>query len=375
MRIREGLGLCIVLMGSCDESYDSVLDVLSFTDGTSAVDVRRFEPRRDLRFESPLGTVDLDEDGAEEVLLSSNEGLLWLRADGTRPTLWRGDSIRAVEWAEPTSRHGALILMLLEHPPGRGLLVQLACSSGPDPACREVNRSEADPHATAIAVADMDEDGAVDVLTLGEDRVALLRGTVSADGEVSWPSRERFGDSNHRGLVPDLEVADLDEDGHIDVVAAQDLGFGGLRVYFGDGAGSWDAVDDLTSASCLLRSAHIEAVDDDALPDIVLYCGEPMVVLNLGAREFEIVRPTSEIEADEMLLGRFGGNGLSWFVWSYDDGTASLIHPAYGTTETTTSISVPIDDAVYAYGIVADLDGDNMDEIVFVTTGFSAGCG
>jgi hypothetical protein len=87
---------------------------------------------------------------------------------------------------------------------------------------------------TALAAADLDGDGVLDLVVVHASGVAVLRGGGSAgrgDGTFRLASNRGFGMGDVRALI----LADFDGDGHLDVAAA-DSASGALLVAPGDGA-------------------------------------------------------------------------------------------------------------------------------------------
>lgn len=96
-----------------------------------------------------------------------------------------------------------------------------------------------------VELADMDHDGDLDVVVTGlwTDSAGAVRGTVGIGGNDGTGKFTTFnvvsvGDSQPSGLR-DVEIADVDEDGHLDVVTTYfEVGhWGRIRAFYGDGRG------------------------------------------------------------------------------------------------------------------------------------------
>src|SRR5262249_54812981 len=68
-------------------------------------------------------------------------------------------------------------------------------------------------------------------------------------------------------LLSDVLLADMNGDGHLDLVAAH-VGFEN-RVYLGDGAGHFDAGTDISSDTNLTSSIAAGDVNGDGAPDVI----------------------------------------------------------------------------------------------------------
>ena len=93
-------------------------------------------------------------------------------------------------------------------------------------------------HPVDLALADFNDDGALDVATCGRDTGAVS--VVFGDG------RGRFGPLVSYPLEPSLHAviaADINGDGHPDIIAAQSPTFadGALRLLYNDGTGGFAA--------------------------------------------------------------------------------------------------------------------------------------
>jgi hypothetical protein len=98
---------------------------------------------------------------------------------------------------------------------------------------------------SGLGVGDFDEDGAIDVAVALQsgDLSILLRDTASGDYEQALGSPRAIGASD----AGPLEVADLDRDGHQDVVAFQSrVGGSSVAVLLGDGDGGFAATTTVT---------------------------------------------------------------------------------------------------------------------------------
>ena len=107
-------------------------------------------------------------------------------------------------------------------------------------------------------IADVDGDGHLDVLVMGGLELSLLRGL----GDGSLASAVTAGSS-----AKAIEVADLDGDGVLDL-AADD--FGTVKTRLGNGDGSFRAGSSIAVGVGDPDSLAVGRLDDDTLPDLVV---------------------------------------------------------------------------------------------------------
>ncbi len=118
----------------------------------------------------------------------------------------------------------------------------------------------------AIAAGDLNNDGNLDV-------VAAKNGTASEQGIFAWTgngsgtSWTPFPSPVTTGQYFDLDLADFNHDGKLDILAARD-GLG-VSVWAGDGAGGWTAASTNLPATGAAFNSLFGHVDHDGNPDIV----------------------------------------------------------------------------------------------------------
>ncbi len=146
-----------------------------------------------------------------------------------------------------------------------------------DPARRE---------SRGFATADMDGDGHLDIVA--------ITSALDAEDDASLAVLPGRGDGTFGAAVvtpivggptsAQLEVGDIDADGHPDVVAA--LRGRGAMVFFGDGAGSFPDSHYLAPSGGTATDLVVVDIDGDGVDDVVTAGAKPDVFLNRldGAR-------------------------------------------------------------------------------------------
>jgi hypothetical protein len=132
--------------------------------------------------------------------------------------------------------------------------------------------------AEDVAIGDVNEDGCPDLVAGASDRGGLTVYLGDCSG-VNWKESPAEGlpsaknpapeDDNETGWVNQVRLADINKDGHLDIVASY---YKGPRVWLGDGKGHWKP----SSAGLpeptiygLYRGIAVADVNEDGLPDIV----------------------------------------------------------------------------------------------------------
>src|SRR5439155_20355803 len=121
----------------------------------------------------------------------------------------------------------------------------------------------------AAELADLNGDGYLDLVLLGYQKAAVE--IYFGDGKGNWRFHAALPEARPGQTMPGraLVVADLDHDGHLDLVA----GFQrwGIYVYYGDGKGNFRGGPvDLASSSTQLQSLVLGDVNNDGRTDLVL---------------------------------------------------------------------------------------------------------
>ncbi len=204
-------------------------------------------------------------------------------------------------------------------------------------------------------IADMNGDGHPDIVHGSQRKVAGPPVILLGDGKGSWAAWKEARFPRLAYDYGDIEVADFNRDGHLDVALAIHLH--GLLVLMGDGQGGFsdssagldfDAQGGSSFSSRALRAADW---DGDGLPDLIAVSEGPrpsgaqgtntkgiVVYLNAGEKGWRKTSGTLSpgIFSDSLTLGDFDGDGhLDVATGTNMMGRADLVNlwRANGTTQ------------------------------------------
>jgi len=215
---------------------------------------------------------DMDGDGDLDIVSASHDDdtIAWYENDGAADPSWTAANIA-------TSANGATDVKVADMD-GDGDLDIVSASRIDSTIAWYENDGAADPSwsaadiatsaATAVEVfvADMDGDGDLDIVSAsqGDDTIAWYENDGAAD--PSWSAADI---ATNADLVRDIEVADMDGDGDLDIVSAS-VNDDTIAWYENDGASdpSWTAADIATSADGA-RGVHVADMDGDGDLDII----------------------------------------------------------------------------------------------------------
>src|SRR5580700_8981822 len=170
------------------------------------------------------------------------------------------------------------------------------------------------PLVKAIAVADANNDGVLDLLAVQADGV-ILRISDKNEGE-SWETAEsaRVSDpaNNLAGEVR-LHVADLDNNGALDLFLAPTKptsGASGALIWLGDDKGSFVPLDHPAGPALVFDAADLNG--DGKLDLVGLSAnGAPVQAMNQGSRNYhwQVVRPHAVQAVGDQRINPFGVGG------------------------------------------------------------------
>lgn len=231
--------------------------------------------------------LDQDGDGHRDLVLAAAGGVRILRGDGsggfTKP--------RAVEAGEnpvdlaagDLDEDGRLDVAVANHETRHvGLL--FGGPEGLPSGGRERLTVDVSPHLHAVAVADVDEDGHLDLVVDDRDRERLRIYRGAGDGTFEPGGTVPLGGDPYRGMT----LADLDGDGHLDAATPNPRT---VALRFGDGTGRFPSGLDLDARRVPPFSTAAGDFDGDGVTDVAAGSGEGpgrlVLWLGTGERSFE----------------------------------------------------------------------------------------
>jgi hypothetical protein len=226
-------------------------------------------PGSQWRFD-PL-VADLDDDGDLDLVATA-------RLAKPSLNIWRGDSNVSFAPIKPTWTdigYGALAMGDINNDrlpdivaAGHLGAVQTLLNDGQGGFTETTLQRKNDGYEAA-QLADLNGDGHQDLILLGFEEAGLE--IYLGDGTGTWRLHRTLPESRPTGKMPGraLVLADLNHDGHLDLVAAfQRLG---VLIYFGDGGGGFTGGPvSFHSASQEFRSVALGDVNNDDHLDIVI---------------------------------------------------------------------------------------------------------
>lgn len=234
-----------------------------------------------------------------------------------------------------------------------------------------------------VDLADLDEDGRVDAVVglLGDRSVEVLRGTDAGPLAGLGSPFASIG-RTALGFEPlDVRIADLDEDGHLDVVLSGREGTGPaaphlVAVLAGDGTGALALSNTIPAPSGAARLALADLDEDGALDVVVGHFtvtdDELLVLRNLGALDFAASKVVSSAGPGTPILADADQDGHLDLVVLTTAGELDLLS-GDGTgrflraSPRLRGASATLEGAVG--GVLADLGGDRLPELLMVGPG------
>jgi hypothetical protein len=320
-------------------------------------------------FLADIAVTDVNADGHLDLLVAGG-GVVVLEGDGTgafrrQERVWpAGDNPAAIATGD-LDGDGALDAVVANHDTpyvtillgdGRGGFLS-----------RRTTRIEigVDPHPHAVALADMDRDGHLDLLVddRGRHAVRLLR--RAGDGRFRPPGDAiEVGGDPYRGFA----LGDVNGDGVLDVATPNPRS---IAVQLGDGTGQFEPALDSPIEHVAPFVVAFADLDGDGYPDLVAgsegrdlwaFAGD-----GTGAFTAALGSPWRIGEGGKKIgTGDLDGDGYedavvtSWFA----DHVAVLL----GGADAATVHSLPAGENPWGVAI-ADLNGDGLDDVVVANAG------
>lgn len=221
-------------------------------------------------------------------------------------------------------------------------------------------------YLNAMATADLNGDGHQDIVSgngLGYDFSVLLS---TSPGAYADPVNYAVGTPDLSRVV--LALSDMNSDGHTDVVAAGTTS-GGLWLYAGDGLGGFGAPRALSlGAGAFPQSVAVADIDADGHLDIVTANGETAnasVLLGDGAGGFADTANFPIAPGPEsMAIGDVDGDGHADIVTAGRQGDALSLLSGDGSGGFSAPTLLPVGRAAPWGVAIADIDGDGHPDLV-----------
>ncbi|MEC8821742.1 MAG: VCBS repeat-containing protein, partial [Pseudomonadota bacterium] len=247
---------------------------------------------------------DMDNDGDMDILSASqvDDAIAWYENDGAANPSWTAADIA-------TSADDAFSVFAADMD-NDGDMDIVSASKNDDAIAWYENNGAADPSWTAadiatsadgargVFVADMDNDGDLDIVSASysDDAIAWYENNGAAD--PSWTAADIATSADG---AYDVFVADMDNDGDMDIVSAS-ANDDAIAWYENDGAAnpSWTAADIVTSADGA-ADVFIRDIDNDGDMDIVSASGNDDAISwyeNDGAADPSWTARVIDISAD-----------------------------------------------------------------------------
>ncbi len=185
-----------------------------------------------------------------------------------------------------------------------------------------------------VSIGDLNGDGHLDLVLAKGRHWPLVDRVLLSDGHGHIVSSYNLGEASDRSYSGLL--ADLDEDGDLDVVISNDAP-DPKRIYLNDGKGHFSVGSTFGHAEWETRNASVADLNGDGLPDIIV-ANRPTIVAN---------RPTSDA-ANYICLNR-GQGRFDADCYAFSHEPATTITPADFNHDGLIDLAVPYRDRGQSY--------------------------
>jgi hypothetical protein len=219
-------------------------------------------------------------------------------------------------------------------------------------------------HPLDVAVADVNADGHLDVLTASREGRSVSVFVGRGDGTLDSAP----GIDTALGATS-LALADMNADGNIDVVvSACTAGCteNSILIFFGSGDGRFGPAS-IVAVDGVPYNVAVADFDLDGLPDIAAsdYPGRRLLIL-LSARSpgsyTEVSLPTGE-KPIALVVGDLNGDGVPDLISSDHGSASSSVYLAYGDGEFSERIEVATGPLPYSIAL-GSIDGDAIPDLI-----------
>ncbi len=186
--------------------------------------------------------------------------------------------------------------------------------------------------ASRVCIADLNSDGHPD-LVAGRSAIGTNLAILLGNGDGTFQAPATFDlDTGTNNSPRAIEAADLNADGHVDLIVGKSLG--GIAVMLGHGDGTFEPASTITT----LSSPYALAIGDlnaDGVPDLVVAIAHPfvlqndsaVVLLGVGDGTFQPgVSYTAGRAPRSVIIGDFNGDMTpDMGIANQSDGTVSIL--------------------------------------------------
>lgn len=266
---------------------------------------------------SGVASADINGDGIVDLVTGGDEGLTFRygNGDGTFGAVLTADNSFPVEDLTLGDINGDGWMDIVAST-GTELIVSLANGNGGFSAAYTVGNLSGGGFGNKVELADFNNDGRLDIVASGgtgngQTYVYMATGSGTFNLAFSTASRDGYG----------LAVGDMNNDGNLDFVQVQTTAGGGtpekVMMYFGSGAGGFSLGYSIDIPVGTYYDVDLADLDGDGALDVVM---GGRIAFNNGNGSFST--PTALSGGDQVEAGDLNGDGLLDLI--YDNGSFRL---------------------------------------------------